>query len=152
MKTATSKTVPTIDTNTNLAIVVSKFNQPVCDGLLKGAQDLLSEAGLPEEKVHIVSVPGAFEIPLAAARLAESKKYAGLICLGAVIRGETPHFDYVCRGVTDGLMRVMLDYHLPVGFGIITTNNEAQALERSNDDEFNKGYETAKTVLEMIKD
>lgn len=117
---------------------------------MKGAVAALKEAGLGEKNYSLFRVPGAFEIPLAAKKCAASKKYQGIVCLGAVIRGETPHFEAICRAATDGLLRVMLDSGLPVGFGLLTTNTPEQAQARSRPDEYNKGREAALTVLEMI--
>lgn len=131
-----------------VAVVASRFNENICEGLLSGALGLLTEVQVGT--VKIVRVPGAFEMPLAAQKLARTKKYAGIVCLGAVIRGDTAHFDYVCKAVTEGLLRVMLDESLPVGFGVITVDTMAQALERSRPDEFNKGRDAAQAVVEMI--
>lgn len=133
-----------------IAIVVSRFNPEICEGLLSGAVSTLKESGLAQADRTIFRVPGAFEIPLALKKCAATKKYQGLIALGAVIRGDTPHFDYVCRAATDGIGRVALDSALPVAFGILTTDTLKQAQERSAPDEFNKGREAAMTVLEMI--
>ncbi|MCP5467967.1 MAG: 6,7-dimethyl-8-ribityllumazine synthase [Deltaproteobacteria bacterium] len=132
-----------------LAIVVSRYNPQVCEGLLQAALQTLEECGLKKEEVDIKHVPGAFEIPLAAQWLVETHNYHGVICLGAVIRGGTPHFDYVCEAVTHGLNQVMLKTSTPIGFGILTTNNDEEAIERSSDNENNKGRETARTVVEM---
>ncbi len=133
-----------------LALIVSRFNEAICEGLLRGAIKSLKEVGFGEKDFQVFRVPGAFEISLAAQAVARSKKFDGIICLGAVIRGETPHFEYVCQAVTEGVNRVMLDSRLPVAFGVLTTDNAKQASERSEDDEFNKGREVALAVLEMI--
>lgn len=136
--------------NGTIAIVASRFNSDVCEGLLKGAKKTLIEVGYEEKSLDIFRVPGAFELPLAAKKCALSKKYAGVICLGAVIRGDTPHFEYISQAVTNGINRVALETNLPVAFGVITTNNEEQALARSAPDEYNKGREAALTVVEMV--
>ncbi len=137
--------------NLKLAIVVSRFNERICEGLLSGALRALKEAGISESCVQVVRVPGAFEIPLAAQHWARKKKVDGLICLGAVIRGDTPHFEYVSQAVTDGVLRVGLDTGVPCIFGVITVNTLDQALARSSDNEYNKGREAAAAVLEMIE-
>src|SRR3989338_10624857 len=104
-------------------IIVSRFNNFVTDRLLEGALDGLKSHGGEEGNIDIVRVPGAFEIPLMAEKLAAGGKYDALVCLGAVIRGDTPHFDYIAEAVTSGLSRVMLEHRLPVAFGVLTTNN-----------------------------
>ncbi|MBI4411177.1 MAG: 6,7-dimethyl-8-ribityllumazine synthase [Deltaproteobacteria bacterium] len=139
-----------------IAIIASRFNPDICDGLIQGAVCALKEAGFGERDYTLFRVPGAFEIPLTARRVAArrvavaSKKYRGIICLGAVIRGETPHFDYICRAATDGISRVALDFGIPLAFGVLTTNTVDEAVARSRPDEFNKGREAAMTVLEMV--
>ena len=132
-----------------VAIVASRFNSSIVDRLVDGAQNTLAEAGVAETAITLLRVPGAFELPLTARQLAVRGDCDGVIALGAVIRGETAHFDYVCSGTTDGLMRVSLDYGIPIGFGLLTVENEAQALARATDDD-NKGRDAAETVLEMI--
>lgn len=132
-----------------LGIVASRFNSSIVDRLVDGAQKTLAEAGIAETAITLLHVPGAFELPLAARQLAVRGDCEGVIALGAVIRGETAHFDYVCRGATDGLMRVCLDYGIPIGFGLLTVENEAQALARATEDD-NKGRDAVETVLEMI--
>ena len=104
-------------------IVVARFNHPISARLLRGATETLEERGADPDQIHVAWVPGAFEIPLAARKLAESKRYDALITLGSVIRGGTPHFDYVCIGVTDGVREVMRDTGCPVAFGVLTTDN-----------------------------
>ncbi|MGA7721104.1 MAG: 6,7-dimethyl-8-ribityllumazine synthase [Ignavibacteriaceae bacterium] len=142
------------------AIIVSKFNELIGQKLLEGALGCLKKAGCPEKNIDIVKVPGAYEIPLAASKLAEFKKYNSLICLGAVIKGETPHFDYVSSVVSSGISHVSLKYNLPIAFGVLTTNNLEQALERSSEiNELkleysgkklgNKGWDAALTAIEM---
>ncbi len=132
-----------------IAIVVSRYNPRVCEGLLEGALEQLQKMGLSPEKIPVFQVPGCFELPFLAKELARSKKYDALICLGAVIRGETSHYDYVCMGVTEGLMMAMLDTQIPMAFGVLTTDNESQALARAGKDEHNKGVEAARTAVEM---
>ena len=131
------------------AIVVSRFNDFITSKLLDGALDCLYRHGVKDEDLSLVRVPGAFEIPLAAQKLAQSGKYDGVICLGAVIRGATTHYDYVCNEVSKGIAKVSLDTNIPVGFGIVTTENLEQAVERAGTKSGNKGYDTAMSVLEM---
>ena len=131
------------------AIVVSRFNDFITSKLLDGALDCLTRHGVKDEDLSLVRVPGAFEIPLAAQKLAQSGEYDGVICLGAVIRGATTHYDYVCNEVSKGIAKVALDTDIPVGFGIVTTENIEQAVERAGTKSGNKGYDTAMSVLEM---
>lgn len=140
-----------LNAKAKIAIVASRFNEEVCEGLLQGARQALTASGLKETQIQVYRVPGAVEIPLITQKCARSKKYKGIICLGAVIRGDTPHFEYVCQSVTDGLTRISLDFELPVGFGVLTVNTLEQAAERSGDDAWNKGREAALTVLEMAQ-
>ena len=133
----------------SFAIVVSRFNDFITPKLLDGALDCLYRHGVKDEDLSLVRVPGAFEIPLAAQKLAQSGKYDGVICLGAVIRGATTHYDYVCNEVSKGIAKVSLDTNIPVGFGIVTTENIEQAVERAGTKSGNKGYDTAMSVLEM---
>ena len=132
-----------------IAIVVARFNHLVSVRLLEGAREALDTAGVRPDDVHVAWVPGAFEVPLAARALAKSGRYHALVALGAVIRGDTPHFDYVCRGVTDGLRDVMQATGIPVAFGVLTTDDVDQALERAGGGEGNKGAEAAQAALEM---
>ena len=133
----------------SFAIVVSRFNDFITSKLLDGALDCLYRHGVKDEDLSLVRVPGAFEIPVAAQKLAQSGKYDGVICLGAVIRGATTHYDYVCNEVSKGIAKVSLDTNIPVGFGIVTTENIEQAVERAATKSGNKGYDTAMSVLEM---
>lgn len=133
----------------SFAIVVSRFNDFITSKLLDGALDCLYRHGVKDEDLSLVRVPGAFEIPLVAQKLAQSGKYDGVICLGAVIRGATTHYDYVCNEVSKGIAKVSLDTNIPVGFGIVTTENIEQAVERAGTKSGNKGYDTAMSVLEM---
>ena len=132
------------------AIVVSRFNDFITSKLVDGALDCLLRHEVKDEDITLVKVPGAFEIPLAAQKLAESKKYDGVICLGAVIRGATTHYDYVCNEVSKGIAKITLDTGLPVGFGIVAAENIEQAIERAGTKSGNKGYDTAMSVLEMV--
>lgn len=133
-----------------LAIVASRFNGFIVESLVAGAVDTLKRHGIDEAAIELVRVPGAFEIPLAAQRLAASEHYDGIIALGAVIRGSTPHFDYVAGECTKGLSMVSLDHDIPVGFGVLTVDTIEQAVERGGTKAGNKGVEAAMTVLEMI--
>jgi 6,7-dimethyl-8-ribityllumazine synthase len=133
-----------------LAIVVSRFNELITKNLLHGALDILTRYGMQEQQIHIVWVPGAFEIPLIANKLALKKEFEAIICLGAVIRGATPHFDYVCNQVASGISHVSSTHQIPVIFGILTTNTIEQAIERAGTKAGNKGAEAAQTALEMI--
>ncbi len=133
-----------------LAIVASRYNETVCEGLLEGALQELQDLGLSAHEVRVVRVPGAFELPLAALWMIQTTQVDGVLCLGAVVRGESSHFDYVCQGTTEGIQRVMLDTGIPVGFGVLTTEDQAQALARCGRDDNNKGREAARTVVEMV--
>jgi len=137
------------DKNFNFAIIQSRFNEEICDGLLSGALNCLKESGYNENNIPVIKVPGAFEIPLVAEKLASQNKYDAIICLGAVIKGETAHFEYVSKAVTDGILQVGLKYGVPVIFGVLTTYDESQAKERSVERENNKGWEAAITAIEM---
>ena len=132
------------------AIVVSRFNDFITSKLVDGALDCLLRHEVKDEDITLVKVPGAFEIPLTAQKLAESGNYDGVICLGAVIRGATTHYDYVCNEVSKGIAKITLDTGLPIGFGIVTTENIEQAIERAGTKSGNKGYDTAMSVLEMV--
>jgi 6,7-dimethyl-8-ribityllumazine synthase len=133
-----------------LGIIVSRFNNFITEKLLAGALDGVKSHGGDEGNVTVVRVPGAFEIPLVAEKMAASGKFDGLVCLGAVIRGDTPHFEYVSDAVTRGIGRAIRRYGIPIGFGVLTTNNVDQAMERSGVKDANKGYEAALTTIEMI--
>lgn len=133
------------------AIVVSRFNQRISERLLDACSAELIRCGARREDIDVAWVPGAFEIPIAARALASSSRYDALVALGSVIRGETPHFDYVCRGVSDGLREVMRDTALPVGFGVLTTEDRDQALARAGGERGNKGAEAARAAVEMAR-
>lgn len=131
------------------AIITGRFNSFITEHLLEGALDALKRHGVMDERVTVVRAPGAFEIPLVAQRLAASRKFAAVICLGAVIRGATPHFDYVAAEVSKGIAKVMLDSGIPVIFGVLTTDSIEQAIERAGTKAGNKGWDAAMTALEM---
>ena len=131
------------------ALVVSRFNEFITGKLLAGAQDALARHGVAEGDIDLVWVPGAFEIPLVAQRMADSKRYDGIICLGAVIRGGTPHFDYIAAEVTKGIAKVGLEADLPVIYGIITADTLEQAIERSGSKMGNRGFDAAVQAIEM---
>jgi len=133
----------------SIAVVVSRFNELVTRPLLSGAQDGLARHGVEPEGVDVAWVPGSFEIPLTARKLAESGRYQAVVCLGAVIRGETPHFDQVANQASSGIARVALDTGVPVIFGIITADTLEQALERAGGKMGNKGYDAAVAAIEM---
>ncbi len=129
-------------------IVVGRFNEFISSRLLSGAIDALSRHGANEEDVEVAWVPGAFEIPLVAGKMAKGGKYDAVICLGAVIRGSTPHFDYVASEVSKGIAKVSLDTDLPVIFGVITTDSIEQAIERAGTKSGNKGWDAAVSAIE----
>jgi 6,7-dimethyl-8-ribityllumazine synthase len=130
-------------------IVVSRFNDFICERLLSGALDALLRNGAEEKDVEILKVPGAFEIPQVARKMALSKKYDAIICLGAVIRGATPHFDYIAAEVSKGVAMVGLEGEVPVAFGVLTTDNLEQAIERAGSKAGNKGWDAALSAIEM---
>lgn len=134
----------------NIGIVVGRFNEFISGKLLDGALDGLKRHGVKEDSIEIAWVPGAFEIPLTAKKMVQSGKYDGIICLGTVIRGETPHFDYVSAEVSKGIAKVGLDYEVPVIFGVLTTDNIEQAIARAGTKAGNKGFDAALSVIEMI--
>jgi 6,7-dimethyl-8-ribityllumazine synthase len=131
------------------AIVVARFNEFITGKLLGAAIDGLERHGVAKEDIDIAWVPGAFEIPLVAQKLANSKKYQAVITLGAVIRGSTTHYDYVCNEVAKGVAKVQLDTGVPIIFGVVTTENIEQAIERAGTKAGNKGYDAAVTAIEM---
>ncbi len=131
------------------AVVVSRFNEFITTRLLEGARDALLRHGVEEKDINIAWTPGCFEIPLIAKRLAQSEQYDSVICLGAVIRGETPHFEYVASEVTKNISKVSLDSGLPVIYGIITADTLEQAIQRAGTKEGNKGFLAAVSAIEM---
>jgi len=130
-------------------IIVSRFNDFICDRLLGGALDALKRNGADEDAIDIFKVPGAFEIPLMAKKAAGSGRYDAVICLGAVIRGSTPHFDYVANEVSKGVATVSLETNIPVTFGVLTTDTLEQAIERAGSKAGNKGWDSALAAIEM---
>lgn len=131
-------------------LIVSRFNSFICERLLEGAVDTLVRQGADKQQLAVVRVPGAFEIPLIAKKMAETGKYDALVCLGAVIRGGTPHFEYVSAEVTKGIAAVSLESGLPVSFGVLTTDSVEQAIERAGTKAGNKGAEAATSAIEMV--
>lgn len=136
--------------NMKIAIVVARFNEFITSKLLSGCIDCLIRHEAADEDLTVAWVPGAFEIPMAAKKLAESGKYDAVICLGAVIRGATPHFDYVCAEVSKGIAQVSMQTGVPVAFGVLTTENIQQAVERAGTKAGNKGVDCAMTAMEMV--
>ena len=136
--------------NMKVGIVVSRFNEFITSRLLGGALDGLKRRGVEEENIFTAWVPGAFEIPLIASKMSKSGKYDAVICLGAVIRGSTSHYDYVCNEVSKGVAAVSLETGVPVLFGVLTTENIEQAIERSGSKAGNKGSECAEGAVEMV--
>lgn len=133
-----------------IGIVVARFNEFISGKLLSGAMDALIRHEVKKEDIHIAWVPGAFEIPLVASKMVKSKKYDAVICLGAVIRGSTTHYDYVCSEVSKGIAQVSLQTEIPVLFGVVTTENIEQAIERAGTKSGNKGYDSALSAIEMV--
>lgn len=136
--------------NARFGIVVGRFNSFIVDSLVDGAVDALLRHGAQESDLEIVKVPGAFEIPLAAKRMAASGRYQAVIALGAVIRGGTPHFDYVAGECTKGLAQVSMEHDIPVAFGVLTVDTIEQAIERAGTKAGNKGVEAALSAIEMV--
>lgn len=136
--------------NMKIAIVVARFNEFITSKLLSGCIDCLIRHEAADEDLTVAWVPGAFEIPMAAKKLAESGKYDAVICLGAVIRGATPHFDYVCAEASKGIAHVSMQTGVPVAFGVLTTENIQQAVERAGTKAGNKGVDCAMTAMEMV--
>ena len=133
-----------------VGIVAARFNEFITSKLLSGALDGLVRHDVREEDIHVAWVPGAFEIPTAAAALAKSGKYDAVICVGAVIRGDTTHYDYVCNEVSKGIAQISLSTGVPVLFGVLTTENIEQALARAGSKAGNKGYDCALSAIEMV--
>ncbi len=131
------------------AIAAAKFNEFITGSLMRGAREGLAANGVDEGRIDAVWVPGAFELPLTAKLLAQTGRYAAVICLGAVIRGDTPHFDYVASGAAHGIVQASLLTNVPIIFGVLTTDTVAQAMERSGEGPANKGYDAALTAIEM---
>lgn len=131
------------------AIVVSRFNSMITDRLLGGAMDALLRSGSKEENIEVVKVPGSWELPMAAAEIARQKKHDAVICLGCLIRGETPHFDYIASGATKGLAQIGVETGVPIAFGVLTANTVEQAVNRAGVKNGNKGFDAAMTAIEM---
>jgi 6,7-dimethyl-8-ribityllumazine synthase len=139
-----------VATGLKFALIVSRFNSFITERLLEGALDCLRRQGVSEDALTVVRVPGAWEIPLVAKRLAQGRAYDAVICLGAVIRGSTPHFDYVAAEVSKGIAQVSLESGVPIAFGILTTENLEQAIERAGSKAGNKGFAAAEAAIEMV--
>ena len=139
-----------ITEDARIAIVASRFNEFITSKLISGAEDVLLRHDIDPEKIDLAWVPGAFEIPLAAKKLADSRRYDAVICVGAVIRGATSHYDYVCSEVSKGIAQVSLSSGIPVLFGVLTTDTIEQAIERAGTKAGNKGSDCAMAALEMI--
>lgn len=139
-----------VSDNIRVGIVAARFNEFITSRLLGGALDGLKRLDVQDGDIDVAWVPGAFEIPLAAANMAASRKYDAVICLGAVIRGSTSHYDYVCSEVSKGIAHISLTSGLPVMFGVLTTENIEQAIERAGSKAGNKGYECALGAVEMV--
>lgn len=133
-----------------IGIVAARFNEFIVSKLIAGATDALTRHEVKEEDIDLALVPGAFEIPLIAKKLADSGKYDAVICLGAVIRGATSHYDYVCNEVSKGIAQISLNSGIPVLFGVVTTENIEQAIERAGTKAGNKGYDSAMAAIEMV--
>ena len=133
-----------------IGIVAARFNEFITAKLLEGAMDGLLRHNMDEKDIHVAWVPGAFEIPLIASKMAKSRKYDAVICLGAVIRGSTSHYDYVCSEVSKGIASVSLESGVPVMFGVLTTENIEQAIERAGTKAGNKGFDCAVGAIEMV--
>ncbi len=140
----------TTQQNEKFCIIISRFNDFIGEKLLSGAIDTLKRHGVADENIEVAKVPGAFEIPLAALKFAKTNKYSAIITLGAVIKGSTPHFDYVSAEVSKGVANVSLQTGIPVIFGVLTTDNIEQAIERAGTKAGNKGADAAKTAIEMV--
>lgn len=134
-----------------VAIVATRFNDFIVDRLVGGAQDYLERHGLDPADITLVRIPGAFELPLVCQKLAAARKYDGILALGAVIRGGTPHFDYVCAEASKGIAQAMLQFGTPIGFGLLTCDSIEQAIERAGSKGGNKGVEAAAAMLETIR-
>lgn len=147
MKTYEGKVV---SENIKIGIVAARFNEFITSKLLSGAIDGLERHNVRNDDIEVAWVPGAFEIPLIASKMAKSGKYDAIICLGAVIRGSTTHYDYVCSEVSKGIANVSLNSDIPVMFGVITTENIEQAIERAGTKAGNKGYDCALSAIEMV--
>ncbi|MBI3756574.1 MAG: 6,7-dimethyl-8-ribityllumazine synthase [Deltaproteobacteria bacterium] len=137
-------------TGLRFGLVVSQFNNLVTERLQAGALDALCRHGVREDDIEVVQTPGAFDIPLFAKKMAASGRYDAVVCLGAVIKGDTPHFDYVSAAMTQGIREVMMTHGLPVTFGVLTTDTVEQALDRAGAKAGNKGFDAALAAIEMV--
>jgi 6,7-dimethyl-8-ribityllumazine synthase len=137
-------------TGLRVGIVVSRFNHFITERLLEGAIDALKRHGVADQDITVYRVPGSFEIPLVAKKVAETRKVNGVLCLGALIRGSTPHFDFIAAEVTKGIASISLDLGLPMTYGVLTTDTIEQAIERAGTKAGNKGWEAALSLLEVI--
>jgi len=133
-----------------IGIILSRFNQFISGRLLEGALDALNKLGAAEKDISIYKVPGSFEVPILAKKLAEAKKVDGIVCLGTLIRGDTPHFDYLCAEVTKGLAQISMDEGMPVSYGILTVDTIEQGIERAGTKAGNKGYDSTFSLIETI--
>lgn len=140
----------TLSGEENIAILASRFNHIITDRLVEGAKDCFLRQGGKEEHLSLVLAPGAYEIPFVLQRLLQSKRYDGICCLGAIIRGGTPHFDYVAAESTKGIANITLQYNYPVSFGVLTTDSIEQAIERAGSKAGNKGFEAMNSLIELI--
>jgi len=131
-------------------IVMSRFNDIITRRLTDGAIDCLTRHGAKSEQISVLLCPGSFELPLVARKMVDSGKYDGIVCIGAVIRGSTPHFDFIAAEVTKGIANLAMESRVPIGFGVLTTDTTEQALERAGLKHGNKGWEAAQTVMEML--
>lgn len=139
-----------ITKNKKYAVIVARFNEFITNKLLDGSIDCLTRHGAKEEEIDVIWVPGAFEIPYIAKKCAKKGYYDAIICLGAVIRGATPHFDYVCAEVSKGIANVSLEENIPVLFGVLTTNSIEEAIERAGTKSGNKGYDVSLSAIELV--
>ncbi len=133
-----------------IGIILSRFNQFISGRLLEGALDALNKLGAAEKDISIYKVPGSFEVPILAKKLAEAKKVDGIVCLGTLIRGDTPHFDYLCAEVTKGLAQISMDEGIPLSYGILTVDTIEQGIERAGTKAGNKGYDSTFSLIETI--
>jgi 6,7-dimethyl-8-ribityllumazine synthase len=133
-----------------IAIIAARFNESIVESLISGALDALKRHGAGDNQLQLIRVPGAFELPLVAQRLAKARQADGIVALGVVIRGATPHFDYVCSECASGLSRVSLEYDMPIGFGVLTCDTIEHAVERAGTKAGNKGADAAMATIEMI--
>jgi 6,7-dimethyl-8-ribityllumazine synthase len=139
-----------LNKNYSIAVITTSWNEIITEKLLSGALKALNDRGVKDESITVVKVDGAFEIPITCSALVKSGKYDGVVALGCVIRGETPHFDFVAGECSRGIMEIMLECGVPIGFGLLTTDNTEQAFARSGGGKGNKGYEATTTMLNMI--